>query len=146
MTQPSQANERFRVLVVDDDRDTVEALTKLLTMAGHDVQAAGSYGEAMAVAAASPVPFDVLLCDLGLPDRSGHELLRDLRARHCVRGIAISGFNSPQDVDASIAAGFREHLAKPFSVDLVLSALQRCCAGAPVSSDPTSKAVRAPAS
>jgi CheY-like chemotaxis protein len=126
MTNLSQADIRFRVLVVDDDHDTVEALTKLLKMAGHDVQAAGSYGEAMAVATASPLPFDVLLCDLGLPDRSGHELLRDLRARHGVRGIAISGFNSPADVDASIAAGFRELLVKPLSIDVVLAAMRRC--------------------
>ena len=58
---------------------------------------------------------DVVLCDIGLPDMSGYDVARALRARHdgTVRLVAVSGYAQPEDVKNAIDAGFDEHVAKP---------------------------------
>ena len=126
MNQLNKAGRRLRVLIVDDDHDTLTAMTKLLQASGYDADGAASYADAMKLATDTALPFDLVVCDLGLPDGNGHDLFRDMRTRQSITGIAVSGFDSPEHVDASIAAGFREHLVKPVSIDLVLAAIQRC--------------------
>ena len=59
-------------------------------------------------------PFDLLVSDLGLPDSSGHDLMRALRSRgHKFPGIALSGYGQQQDILRSHEAGFATHLTKP---------------------------------
>ena len=79
----------FRVLLVEDHPDTAEQLKRLLKRAGHEVACAGSLREARELLTATPEQngarnFDILISDLGLPDGSGHELMRDF-----VRGNRI---------------------------------------------------------
>ncbi len=59
-------------------------------------------------------PFDLLLSDLGLPDGSGHDLMREMRSRgHKFPSIALSGYGQAEDILRSQEAGFAAHLTKP---------------------------------
>jgi CheY-like chemotaxis protein len=78
------------------------------------VQTAGSVAEALK--AAEGADFDVLVSDLGLPDGTGCELMRQIRDRHPLRGIAMSGYGMEEDVRRSREAGFSEHLVKPVDI------------------------------
>ena len=116
------------VLIVDDHAESLTALARLLRLSGYQVHGAGSVGEARAVAAANPC--DLLISDIGLPDGSGLELMRDLRAQshldgRTLRGIALTGFTDATDVLACQQAGFGAFLPKPVAFDDVLTALHQ---------------------
>jgi CheY-like chemotaxis protein len=72
---------------------------------------------ASALAAATSAPFDLVISDLGLPDGTGFELMRELRDRHGLSGIALSGYGMEEDVRRSREAGFRGHLTKPVDLE-----------------------------
>ncbi|HEX2223360.1 MAG TPA: ATP-binding protein [Thermoanaerobaculia bacterium] len=105
---------QLHLLVVEDHVDTAEAMRDLLEAKGHRVTLAGSAAEARTAAADGS--FDLVVSDLGLPDESGHTLMRELADRYGLTGIAISGYGTEEDVRASEAAGFRRHLTKPVDV------------------------------
>jgi DNA-binding response OmpR family regulator len=67
--------------------------------------------------------FDLLISDIGLPDRSGYELMRELSGKG-LRGIALSGFGSEHDISKARAAGFAEHLTKPINFDKLDEAIR----------------------
>ena len=106
--------KQCRILLVDDHLDTARAMGRLLKRWGCDVKTADSVASALKVADASQ--FDILISDIGLPDGSGLDLIRELKNRYPVRGIAVSGFGMEEDLSSSRRAGFSEHLVKP--VDL----------------------------
>ena len=101
----------LRVLLVDDHESTAQILARLLRRAGHEVDVAGSVASAKALF--DRREFDLVISDLGLPDGSGLDLFRYMNERRATEGIALSGYGMQTDVDASMAAGFREHLVKP---------------------------------
>ena len=68
--------------------------------------------------------FDVLISDLGLPDGSGIDLMRTLRAERPVLGIALTGFGMEDDIRKSHEAGFKHHLVKPIDLNMLDSFLQ----------------------
>jgi CheY-like chemotaxis protein len=68
--------------------------------------------------------FDLLISDIGLPDRSGYELMRELHESKGLRGIALSGFGMENDVTRSRAAGFSEHLTKPINFERLDEAIR----------------------
>jgi CheY-like chemotaxis protein len=90
-------------------------MARFLTGIGCTVCAAGSAGEALALL--SDHSFDLVISDIGLPDRSGIELLREIHAQRLIPAIALTGFGTDDDVRKSREAGFHAHLTKP--VDLV---------------------------
>jgi DNA-binding response OmpR family regulator len=67
--------------------------------------------------------FDLLISDLGLPDGSGYELMRRLRERSSIKGIAISGFGMEADIAASKECGFSVHLVKPIEFAVLEAAM-----------------------
>ena len=67
----------------------------------------------------------MLVSDLGLPDGDGRDLMRELRERDGVAGIAISGYGMEEDIEKSRAAGFSEHLTKPIQIEDVQAAIAR---------------------
>ena len=67
--------------------------------------------------------FDLLISDIGLPDRSGYELMEELRTTKRMRGIALSGFGMENDVNRARAAGFSEHLTKPINFERLEEAI-----------------------
>jgi CheY-like chemotaxis protein len=80
---------------------------------------------ASAIAAVEREHFDVLVSDLGLPDGTGYEVMRAIRARCLVPGIAMSGYGMEEDMQRSTDAGFTEHLVKPISVPHLIDAIRR---------------------
>jgi CheY-like chemotaxis protein len=75
--------------------------------------------------------FDVMVSDVGLPDGSGHELVRSLRSRgDRLPAIALSGHGMESDVQRSRAAGFDLHLVKPVDPDRLLEAMAAVVNGA----------------
>ncbi|HSK10127.1 MAG TPA: ATP-binding protein, partial [Vicinamibacterales bacterium] len=116
-----ERNGRLRVLLVEDHEDTAEMMELLLMRMGHEVVTARSVAEALAaVAEARP---ELLISDLGLPDASGLDLIRQLLARgDRIPAIALSGYGTPEDIQKSKAAGFAEHLVKPLNGPAPLAA------------------------
>lgn len=105
---------KHRVLVVDDYPDAAEIACTLLTMMGHDCQAASSGREALATARTFAP--DVAILDIGLPDLSGYEVARALRQLEHGAAIyiaAITGWGLPADRMRSFEAGFDQHILKP---------------------------------
>lgn len=104
----------LRIFVMENHRDTLMYLQMYLESLGHAVDCASSVGEALA--GLGKADYDVLLSDIGLPDGTGWELLRQVRARSAqpLFGIAMSGFGTNADHERSRQAGFSHHLLKPF--------------------------------
>ncbi|MDB6118815.1 MAG: multi-sensor hybrid histidine kinase [Verrucomicrobiaceae bacterium] len=113
----------LRVLLVEDHEASRVTLQRLLTHRGHSVSAASSLAEARSIA--DQGTFDIVISDLGLPDGSGHELMRDLKAKHRLCGIALSGYGMASDLKQSQEAGFQDHLTKPVDVNTLEQAMLR---------------------
>ena len=116
---------KIRVLLVDDHRDTCILMKSMLLRRGFEVTTADSV--ASALEAADGFVFDVLLSDLGLPDGSGHDLIRKLAAKADAKiaGIALTGFGREEDRRQSRLAGFAEHFTKPINFTKLEAALRR---------------------
>jgi signal transduction histidine kinase len=115
--------EDLRLLLVEDHDDTREVLARLLSQRGYEVEAARNAQEARSLA--SGMTFDLLVSDIALPDATGCELLEELRDKHGLCGIAMSGFGSDADIVQSKEAGFLEHLVKPIDATVLDAAIQR---------------------
>jgi CheY-like chemotaxis protein len=115
-------SRRHRLLVVDDHADTCTGMKMMLERRGYDITVARSAGQA--VEKTEQEDFDLLISDIGLPDRSGYELMSELRQSKGLRGIAISGFGMETDVNKARDAGFSEHLTKPINFDRLEQAIR----------------------
>jgi signal transduction histidine kinase len=121
---PAKLPERgVCILLVEDHTDTARAMTTLLNRRGYDVRRAANMAEALKEA--NNRKFDVLVSDIGLPDGSGLELMRQLLEKGPVKGIALSGFGMEEDVNRSRQAGFSEHLTKPIDFKQLEAAIAR---------------------
>jgi CheY-like chemotaxis protein len=123
----------LRVLVVEDHMDTAEQFARLLQRAGHEVICAANIKQAQMYAMMTPdanrtCAFDILISDLDLPDGSGRDLMRNLAQRYPIRGIAVSGHGSREDIDLSIGAGFSHHITKPVNWEELQRAIQQIAA------------------
>ena len=113
-----------RLLFVEDDVEAREMFELLLEDVGCEVYGCGTVAEA-SYAIAERGPFDLLLCDLGLPDGSGYDVLHVLRQRHpSMPAVAVSGYGMRGDVRRAIAEGFAYHLTTPVTVELMLAVIE----------------------
>jgi two-component system, OmpR family, KDP operon response regulator KdpE len=111
LDQP-KLNERQRVMVVDDEPDTVFLLKQILRLAGFNVLSAGNGEEALnKLATVKP---DLVLLDLMMPDMDGWETFRQLRAVMNVPVIIVSALGSKEDVVSGLENGVDDYIAKPF--------------------------------
>ena len=118
----------LKVLVVDDEPDTLEMFRDALEASGAEVRAAPEAREALSVAERWPP--DLIVTDLGLPGMDGYELLAAIRktlpAAICP-AIAVSAYARLDDRSRALAAGFQAHVAKPIEppalVSIIVSAL-----------------------
>jgi signal transduction histidine kinase/ActR/RegA family two-component response regulator len=123
---PAPPSEPLKILLVEDNRDTLRFLNLVLSRHGHEVLTAESLAEARARAATGD--FSLLLSDIELPDGTGLELMGELRDRG-VLGISMSGFGSEEDIRLSLEAGFAAHLTKPLNVTRLEEVMRRIVAG-----------------
>ncbi len=113
-----------RVLVIEDEHDIAEGLRMILTLDGHTVEIARDGVEGLAKARAFEP--DIVLCDIGLPKKNGHEVARAIRADEQLRSaylVALTGYAQLEDLEAARHAGFDEQLGKPASTESIHRAL-----------------------
>jgi PAS domain S-box-containing protein len=110
-----------RVLLVEDHQPTCVTLAALLARRSFHVVTAGSVGEARAKVESEK--FDFVISDVGLPDGNGCDLMTEIRNRHGLAGVALTGYGMDDDMARSRAAGFLTHLTKPVSVQALDRAL-----------------------
>jgi PAS domain S-box-containing protein len=122
-TSVSKRQTELNILIVEDHEDTRHTLQRMLVRQGYHVEATWDATSAEALCAQEK--FDLLLCDISLPDRSGLELMKEMKERHGLEGIAMSGFGMESDIAMSAAAGFSEHLIKPIDLQKLEAAIQR---------------------
>lgn len=115
----------LRILLVEDHADTATILIRLLRRMGHDVIHAATIASALRFAHKEMRSggIDIVMSDLGLPDGSGLDLMRELSTTYGLRGIALSGFGMESDLEQSQAAGFSKHLIKPIDMAAVKATL-----------------------
>ena len=101
----------LQILVVEDHGDTRRVLTGLLGHFGHTISAADTVQSALAFLRAKR--FDAIVSDLGLPDGSGCEVIREAKRRQGLTGVALTARGEEDDVARGRAAGFDYHLTKP---------------------------------
>jgi PAS domain S-box-containing protein len=118
------ASPRRRILIVDDNQDAREALSRLLELAGHEVSQAGDGPSGLEVASrARP---EVAIVDIGLPGMNGFELGRRLKAgAPGMRLIALTGYGHGDHRRLGDEVGFESYLVKPVAFET----LQRALAG-----------------
>lgn len=129
MTEP-------RILVADDDKDTVASLTALLAEEGYQVRGVHRGSEVLeAVFHFAP---DIVLLDIGMPQMSGYDVARTLRERYGSARpvlVAVTGRAGEADRAQAQAAGFEHHVAKPYDpralVELVAGLSGRSRSGRP---------------
>jgi len=118
---------RGSILVVDDERSLREFLTILLEQEGYTVTTAETAAEGTRQVLGQP--FDLVMCDLKLPDGNGLQVLEEARRRQVACPfIIITAHTTPQHALDALRSGAAEYLSKPFNVDdlkLILAKLVR---------------------
>jgi CheY-like chemotaxis protein/anti-sigma regulatory factor (Ser/Thr protein kinase) len=114
------------VLVVDDDPDTLLLLESTLKLAGARPVAVESVAEA--VRRSDGIVLDAMVSDIAMPGQDGYTLIALLKdslgAAMPTATIALTAYASRADRERALAAGFREHLAKPVNPDILLQTLE----------------------
>ena len=108
------ASTSARVIVVEDDPLQAESLAFILRQEGYQVELASTGFEALAVARSQPAP-DTVLLDVALPDLSGVEVARRLRAGSNVPIIMLTARRNEIDKITGLDAGADDYVTKPFS-------------------------------
>ncbi|MBD1939830.1 response regulator [Microcoleus sp. FACHB-68] len=120
MLNKSLSLDGLRLLVVDDDPDTICLLTLLFEAEGAELIAANSASEALQ--ALKYFKADVLISDIKLPEEDGYALISKIRSLDAERGgnipaIAVSGYVREEDSEQALSAGYHAHLPKPVNLD-----------------------------
>jgi PAS domain S-box-containing protein len=119
----------FRVLAVEDHDDSREVIRVALAERGAETVVVGSVDEALAVLDREPI--DILVSDVGMPQRDGYALVEALRELERARGrrpipaIALTAYAGRDDRDRLLAAGFQVHVAKPIDPDVLAETVAR---------------------
>jgi PAS domain S-box-containing protein len=113
----------LRVLIVDDELDTLGMLGVILENNSAEVKSAASAAEALEVI--SNWKPDILVSDIGMPGENGYELIRKVRAMTPERGgqipaVALTAYARDEDRKLALSAGYQMHIAKPFQPDELL--------------------------
>lgn len=125
-TRHSPLATRWRILIVDDNRDSADSLAVLLDMLGHEVRTA--YDGETGLQSAEEFSPDIVLLDIGLPRLSGLEAARRIRSDLGLRDaflIAMTGYGQEEDKRRSREAGFNAHLVKPVDFGEMKTLLER---------------------
>jgi CheY-like chemotaxis protein len=113
-----------RVLLIDDEPDTLQVIARLFLCAGASVEAASSVDEALCkIARQRP---EVLVSDIAMPQKDGYALIRELRAgpNADIPVLALTAYAREEDRARALAAGFQDHLAKPVDPAKILAAVR----------------------
>src|ERR1700746_3083619 len=106
-----KSGQRLRILVIEDHSDTLQALSRLLSHFGHEISVADRAQTALNIIDSKE--FDVVLCDIALPDGSGYDVIAEVKRKRPVKAVALTGFGAPDDIARGKEAVFDFHLTKP---------------------------------
>src|SRR5213593_3031808 len=120
------SGRRLRILVVEDHSDTLQALSRLLSHFGHEISLADGAQNALNILGSKE--FDVVLCDIALPDGNGYDIIVEAKRKGAVKAVAISGFAAREDIERGRKAGFDFHLEKPVDFHELRSVLGQIAA------------------
>lgn len=117
--------EGARVLIVDDERDTLGMLRTAFEVRGYRTTVCESATEVLRIAASAS--FDAIVSDVGMPQLDGYSLIKRLREfphlRH-VPAVALTGYVTQKDVATASAAGFDAHIAKPVDPAMLIARVE----------------------
>jgi CheY-like chemotaxis protein/two-component sensor histidine kinase len=112
---PSRRNPHgISILLVEDHKDSAEVMARLLRAKGYSVETCATVAEALKIT--NERHFNLILSDIGLPDGTGIDLIRQLREHSSIPAIALTGFGMDQDINRYKEAGFDAHLTKPVNI------------------------------
>ncbi|MGA9997950.1 MAG: ATP-binding protein [Pyrinomonadaceae bacterium] len=116
----------IRVLLVDDDADTLAMLDRLIAQCGAEIITARSAAEALNIIESSKV--DVLVSDIGMPEEDGYTLIRKVREMEQERGgrlpaVALTAYAMAEDRLRALSSGFQAHVSKPIEPNELLMVL-----------------------
>lgn len=120
----SSARKRLRILVADDEHDTVLTMMTILRDEGHEVR--GVHDGEAAIRVTREFEPDAILLDIGMPKLSGYDVARALRAAYgenCPTLIAVTAYARTLDKLAGQIAGFDHHFGKPIVIDELVKVL-----------------------
>jgi CheY-like chemotaxis protein len=126
---PNDADEsvdasKYRILVVDDNRDGADSLARMLRLMGHEIHTA--YDGEKAIEMADALRPEIVLLDIGMPKMNGHDAARLIRqqpwGKHMLL-IALTGWGREEDRRQTEEAGFNHHLVKPIDARTLLDVL-----------------------
>jgi len=123
---------RKKILLVEDDADVREILSRVLRTAGYEVQEAGN--ALGAVCAMVRAGADLVLTDINMPIMNGFGLVRELKAHEDTRRVpvvAVTGFDTPERRAAALEAGCVGYITKPIDTDDFLSQIGGFLGAAP---------------
>ncbi|MEO7934153.1 MAG: ATP-binding protein [Chthoniobacterales bacterium] len=134
LPRPWAGLDRTRVLLVENDADSLALLTQVLKKEGATVHATGSGAEALAEL--EKRSFDLIISDIGMPEMDGFALIEKLRRwpatkNGAIPAIALTAFARPEDRDRALACGFNVFLSKPVDPTDLLNVASRCIATPP---------------
>lgn len=118
--------DRKRILIVEDQPDTLEMLATSFQTRGYITILCNSAEDALQTAAGEH--FDLVISDIAMPGMDGLQLIRNLRNRkelENIPAIALTGYAAQKDVDAAMAAGFNMHLTKPIDPTDLTAAVEK---------------------
>jgi PAS domain S-box-containing protein len=128
-TIPVASNRHdLRILLVEDNKDTLRYLAIVLRKRGYQVVTADCVAAALLALKEAGAPFDLLISDIQLPDGDGLQLMREIKASEPMAGIAMSGFGAEEDLRQSRDAGFLNHLTKPIDLTRLDNAIKSATA------------------
>jgi signal transduction histidine kinase/ActR/RegA family two-component response regulator len=125
-TEIAPPSAAARLMIIEDDTDTLEMLRATLQMHGFEVTGCDSAVETLRVARDKSV--DLIISDIGMPEMDGLEMIRELRELENYRSIpaiALTGYASAKDEKAALAAGFDAHVSKPVDPKELLQLINR---------------------
>jgi two-component system response regulator AtoC len=116
------------ILLVEDHPDSGTVFARMLRKTGYEVTLALKLSEARE--ALSRQAFDLLICDVELPDGKGTTLLRDARARYPrIAAIVVSGHEDDENRSEASDAGFAEYFVKPIDFPAVCETIRNLVGG-----------------
>jgi CheY-like chemotaxis protein len=118
----------LRLLLVEDNKDTLRYLATVLRKRGHQVVTADTLAAALAAIDQAEAPFELLISDIELPDGDGLQLMREIKSFGRIAAIAMSGFGAEEDLRQSREAGFFDHLTKPIDLTRLDNAIKSATA------------------
>jgi PAS domain S-box-containing protein len=114
---------KVKLLLVEDHTDTARALVRLLENRGYNIESVPTVTAALQ--AVERERFDLLVCDLGLPDGTGIDFIEKIRKTQRTPAIALTGFGMQQDIECAQQAGFNAHLTKPINLQKLEATIWR---------------------